>query len=198
MKSKVKIRKQIRNTPTVRRSYKISTFLIATGLILISVWGIHKVVYSRSIRLTDTLLQTFTLRGDLRSAPTFITIPGKISLAVVEAGMVNGVWIVAPRSANHVQQSASPGQPGNIIIYAHNLPDMFGPLQTVKVGEDITIRTKDNTVHRYVTLAVAEVTVQNTFFLQPTRSETLTLYTCSGFLDSKRFIVRAVPKGISL
>lgn len=176
----------------------LSRVLIAFGLLLLTVWGVHRALYTRSLRLTDTLLQTFTLRQGIRSAPSFVTIPGKVSLPIVEAGKVNGVWLVADRSANHVEQSAVPGEPGNIIIYAHNKFDMFGPLITVKPGEEVSIRSKDNTLHRYKVVVVQEVNVENTFFLQPTASEVLTLYTCSGFLDSKRFIVRAVPEGISL
>lgn len=176
----------------------VSTICLILGLSLLSVWGVHKILYARSLRLSDALLQTFSIRGNVHAAPAYISIPNKVSLPIVEAGMVNGTWIVSPTNANHVQQSANPGEPGNIIIYAHNLWNMFGPLQSVSVGDTISIRTKDNTVHTYVVVTTQEVTTQNTLFLQPTHSETLTLYTCSGFLDSKRFIVRAVPRGISL
>lgn len=162
------------------------------------IWGIHKIMYARSISLTDTLLRSFSIHQGIHSVPVSIHIPGTLSLPIVESGKIHGVWIISNTSANHVQQSAVPGESGNIIIYAHNTYALFGPLQTVKIGDRIQIRTKDTVMHQYTVTLVHEVDVDNTFSLQPTQSEVLTLYTCSGFLDSKRLIVRAVPQGISL
>lgn len=154
---------------------------------------LHKVIYIRSLTLSRALVSTFTQEKPSTSQPVYIEVAGRIALPIVQAGYVNGTWLVSDTMANYVAQSATPGGSGNIIIYAHNKPTMFGPLRTLVGGEKIRIRTSDGTLYRYQVVFVREVDTRDTRLLTPTASEALTLYTCSGFLDGKRLVVRAVP-----
>ncbi len=160
---------------------------------MLSVWVVHKALYLRAITLSDTLLSSYSQEQQSTAAPVYIEIEDIISLPVVTAGYVGGAWMVSNTSANYVSASASPGANGNIIIYAHNKPRLFGPLQRLKGGEKVRIRTSDGAVYRYQVVFARDVSPSDTRLLTPTATEILTLYTCSGFFDSKRLVVRAVP-----
>jgi sortase A len=81
---------------------------------------------------------------------------------------------------------------GNTVIFAHARDGLFGPLRNIVKGESVYIMMKD----RWMSYKVTKTQLVNpdqTEVIAPTKDETLTLYTCSGFLDSKRLIVTAVP-----
>ncbi len=126
--------------------------------------------------------------------PERIVIPTlSIDLSVVEANVVNGYWELSETTASHGVGSANPGENGNIIVFAHAREGLFMPLRNIKTGDTVYILTKDRW-HRYSVSQTQEVAPTETQVISPTTSETLTLYTCSGFLDSKRLIVTAKPQ----
>jgi sortase A len=88
--------------------------------------------------------------------------------------------------------SANPGQNGNIVVFAHARNELFGPLRDIKKDETIYILTKDRW-YRYSVSGTKLVDPSQIENIKPTDSEQLTLFTCSGFLDSKRLIVHAKP-----
>lgn len=90
-------------------------------------------------------------------------------------------------------QSALPGENGNIILYGHNLNTIFGYLMDTKIGAIVNIRMTDGSLHRYTVTETQVVAPSQTQLLAPTTHEVLTLYTCTGLLDSLRFVVRAIP-----
>lgn len=172
---------------------RLSRVFLVIGVIFLLIWGTHKALYIRSLRISGDVLSTFSYTDSYKTHVSRIQVGRHIDASVVESGYVNGNWIVSPDNANHVYQSAIPGTPGNIIIYAHNTASLFGPLRGVKKGEIIHLTTTTGTQYTYVVTTVIEVNPSETSLLKPTVSETLTLYTCSGILDSKRFVIRAVP-----
>ncbi|MCX6791847.1 MAG: sortase [Candidatus Gottesmanbacteria bacterium] len=184
-----KRRKKIR--PVSRSRFPI--VLIAIGLSLLSLWGLHRYFYDQAMTISGAILAQYAKEPSTLSPPIHITIGDRISLPVIEAGKVGGMWAISQTSANHVYESAMPGQRGNSIIYAHNSDALFGRLEDVKRGDPVAIRTTDGALHRYVVISTAWVTPGHTELLTPTSSEILTLYTCAGLLDSLRIVVRAVP-----
>lgn len=172
---------------------KLPFILISFGLALLTLWGIHRYFYTRSMSLSDVILASFARQAPAGALPVHIAIGTHISLPVVEAGKVDGAWAISQTSANFVHGSATPGTVGNIIIYAHNSDALFGKLDKAKIGDTITIRTTDGELHRYIVASVSWVTPGHTELLAPSKVETLTLYTCAGILDSLRIVVRAVP-----
>jgi LPXTG-site transpeptidase (sortase) family protein len=173
----------------------LSHICIVIGVIMILAWGIHKAIYMRSLRLSEGLLATFThSQADTRLYPTHVSIESAIDLPIAAAGYIDGQWLVSETKANHVSKSAVPGEAGNIILYAHNTATLFGGLLRLRGGELVHIRTAEGQTHTYRIVRTYEVDPTETQLLAPTNTEILTLYTCSGFLDSKRFVVRAVPE----
>ena len=168
-------------------------FLIVMGILLISLWGLHKFTYNRAISLSEKLLSSYNKQKTETALPIHIGIGTRISLPVVEAGRENGVWAISQTSANHVRQSALPNEKGNIIIYGHNLNKIFGYLMDTKAGDIIRIRMTDGTLHKYKVESTQYVSPSQTALLAPTHEEILTVYTCAGLFDSLRFVVRAKP-----
>lgn len=125
--------------------------------------------------------------------PVRIVIPSlSVDLPIVEANVLNGYWEISETSASHGVGSANPGEVGNTVIFAHAREGLFAPLRDIKKNSPIYILTKEHW-HRYRVVETKLVDPNQTEVIAPTADETLTLYTCSGFLDSKRLIVTAKP-----
>lgn len=176
-----------------KNEHLLGTNLIVLGIVLLGFWGLHKFFYIRS--LTLSLQHTLQLSSNASpvSHPSSIRIGSLINAPIAPAGYVNGSWLISEKAANHVTKSASPGEKGNIIIYAHNRAALFGSLNQVQKGEEIIIQTKEGKEHSYKVVEIVTVAPTNTTLLLPTQFEMLTLYTCTGFLDSMRLVVRATP-----
>lgn len=125
--------------------------------------------------------------------PLRIIVPSyKVDLSIVEAQVVNGYWELSETTASHGVGSANPGEIGNTVIFAHARDELFGPIRYIKKDEDIYILTKD----RWFRYRVAETKLVDPSQIEHIKSsdaEELTLFTCSGFLDTKRLIVHAKP-----
>ncbi len=117
----------------------------------------------------------------------------KISLNVEESGIVNGNWEVSRDGVSHLNTSGVPGNRGNVVIYGHNKSNILGPLETVRIGDEVTITTRDNENHIYKIKSIEVVSPSRVDVINPTEEEVLTIYTCTGFLDSKRLVVKAKP-----
>ncbi len=192
--AKRKIRKKAAKSIQKRRvSTWLPVLLISLGIVLVSAWAVHRFNYAKSIQLPDSILALYQKEDVSRRLPVFIDIDGIGRLPIDQSGKVNGVWTIANDAANHVAQSALPGSAGHIIIYGHNTAKVFGRLVERKAGDYIGITTADGKFHQYRIYEVNTVSPDRIDLLRPTTSETLTVYTCTGFLDSKRFVVRAIP-----
>ena len=129
----------------------------------------------------------------LEKLPIKVVIPSlAIDLEVKPAKNINGYWEVFSDSAAWGEGSGLPGENGNQVIYAHARRGLFLPLKDVEMGMKVYIFTKDDW-YLYEVKEVKEVTPNQVEVIAPTEDETLTLYTCSGFSDSKRLIVVAKP-----
>lgn len=128
-----------------------------------------------------------------KSSPERILIPAvALDLAVKEARVVHGYWEVFSDRAGFGAGSAHPGEVGNQVIFAHARKGLFEDLPKVKVGDIVYVLSNSNW-YRYRVSEKKEVVPKQIEVIAPTADETLTLYTCSGFADSKRLIVIAKP-----
>lgn len=167
--------------------------LVVLGVLMMGTWVAHRFFYARSLAFPDSVLSQYRSQESARRLPVFIDIDSIGRLPVDEGRKINGIWTIADDAANHVAKSALPGDQGNIIIYGHNTKRVFGKLLEKKPGDYITITTADGKAHQYRIFQALSVPPSRTDLLAPTTSETLTVYTCTGFLDSMRFVVRALP-----
>jgi len=125
--------------------------------------------------------------------PLRIIIPNiKIDDAIVEAEIIGGYWELSENTASYGQGSGIPGKPGNTVIFAHAREGLFYNLKDVKTGNLVYVLTK-NKWYKYKVNKITAVYPNQTEVIMPTKNETLTLYTCTGFYDEKRLIVTALP-----
>jgi sortase A len=100
---------------------------------------------------------------------------------------------ILQHAVGHLVDTALPGEAGNVVLAGHR-DTFFRPLKGTRVGDAITLRTRDGDFE-YRVESTAVVPPGNVDVLQPTNGRTLTLITCFpfGFLGSApdRFIVRA-------
>ena len=183
--------------------------MFAAGFLLVTFPTVYKIAFSPK-PATPTLIAGATAgqpidTGPFRidekllgaSVPTQpplrIVVPTrKVDLSIVEAPVVNGYWELSETTASHGVGSANPGQNGNIVVFAHARDALFGPLREIKKSEVIYILTKDRWF-RYIVEETKLVDPNQVEHIQSTDTEQLTLFTCSGFLDTKRLIVHAKP-----
>lgn len=165
-------------------------FLIAIGVLLM--------LSSAGWRLYQLRVLSFfgnggagSVRITNKNLPKAIRIDSlAINLPVVESSITNGVWEIPSGGAGHLNTSSGIGS-GNMVIYAHNRNNLFGPIRWIKKEGVIEITGQDENTYRYRVYETSEVTPDKIDYVLPKSEEVLTLYTCSGLFDSKRFIVLA-------
>ena len=175
------------------RNKLIGVVLILLALAILIVPGLmpKKVVVNKNpIQINPALYSSV----DLMNNPVRILIPkADIDLKVVDAPIVDGYWQLSDNTASYGLGSGHPGTKSNTVIFAHARVGLFYNLKDVQTGDVIYVFTKDKW-YRYKVNKIDAVYPNQTEVLKPTRNETLTLYTCTGFSDEKRLIVTAIPQ----
>ena len=127
-------------------------------------------------------------------SPTRLVIKDlQIDLNIQESSIVDGVWQVADDEVSFLDRSAKPGEGGNIVLYGHNKWHVLGNLPDIRVGNVIEVYDDQGNTLEYEVEDTFVVSPDAVEVVEPTDHEVLTLYTCTGPLDSKRFIVKAKP-----
>lgn len=123
--------------------------------------------------------------------PKRIIIPTlSIDLPVRKSEIKGGYWEVFSDSAGWGDGSGLPGETGNQVIFAHARAGLFLPLRKIEEGTSIYVLTQSGW-YNYEVVQIKEVFPNETEVIESTDDERLTLYTCSGFVDTKRLIVTA-------
>jgi sortase A len=119
-----------------------------------------------------------------------ITIARVALSAIVAQGDSAGIL---QRAVGHLRETALPGQRGNVVLAAHR-DTFFRPLEDVRVGDAITLRTLAGEFV-YLVEWIAVVRPNELHVIAPTDHDTLTLITCFPFAyigaAPDRFVVRA-------
>ncbi len=168
----------------------IGLFLIFIALIiLIYSFPIPKNANTNPIIINSKLLES----KEKENIPTIILIPkADIDLKITPSKVVNGYWELSETTASYGLGSGHPGHKSNTVVFAHAREGLFLNLKDVKLKDTIYVFTKDKWF-RYKVNKITAVYPNQIEVIQPTKKETLTLFTCSGFYDEKRLIVTAIP-----
>lgn len=170
--------------------------LIGLGVIFTLISVTHNLLRLRSLQLDRQIVQSYhseIVRSDTRPIPTHIYIQWFVDVAIEPHVYQDDRWTVSDTAGSYLLASAKPGESGNIIVYGHNKRSILGNIRALKGSELITLGLSDGTSRTYKIETITEVSPTDTRLLEPTSREVLTLYTCSGFLDSQRVVVTAVP-----
>lgn len=135
-----------------------------------------------------------SVKAQIHQPPVQIKIHSiNIDLPVIESRIVNGEWEVNPEGASHLATSGKPGEKNNIVIYGHNFSSLFGAIRNIQNGDIITVKTADGKIFNYKAIQTRRVEPSKISEVLPTYNEVLTLFTCDGWADTERFVVKAVP-----
>ncbi len=124
--------------------------------------------------------------------PVGITInSAKIGLPVVLSKIINNNWEVTTKGVSFLETSAEPGKTGNAVFYGHNWTSLLGNLVSVKPGDKLEVLMDNGEKRNFTVEYTAVVSPNQTQIIEQTHDKRVTIYTCTGFLDSKRFVVVA-------
>jgi len=177
---------------TLRNKF-LALALIFLAFVILLPWKLpinNKPEAKNPIEISSKLLSPVKIDDLL---PVRILIPhANIDLPIVSAKVINGYWELSETTASYGLGSGLPGAPGNTVIFAHARIGLFYNLKDVKIGDTVYIFTK-NKWFRYKVNKITAVYPNQTDVINPTKTQVLTLYTCTGFADEKRLIVQAIP-----
>ena len=177
------VKKLRKNTPNV---------LITVGVFFMVISATHWILRSRSLRMNAAVIAEYTQVQEMRPiVPTHIYIKWFIDTDIEPQVYEQGEWTVSENAASYLMQSAPIGTNGNSIIYGHNKNHLFGPIRWLIKDDQIRIVNKKGQDFAYQVIETKTVTPENVEILSPSKDSTLTLYTCTGFLDKQRFVVIA-------
>lgn len=165
--------------------------VFALGLLLLSLFVAYRI--HLLLRLSFAGSPSPTALVQSAALPTRIQIPQiKLDLAIYPTTINNNLWQIDDRGISYLFNSARPGQSGPIIMYGHNTNDRFGPLRWLKPGNQVVVTDAQAVSHTYEIVEILTVSPK-TLAVLSAPEETLILYTCTGFLDRERLVVKARP-----
>lgn len=120
--------------------------------------------------------------------------PNQAILKIYEAGIETGIYKAVNVNGEWATDSRGVSMDKNV-IYGHNWKSILGNLVRVKPGMIVEIVNPDKTVQQYRVTTTQEIEPTNTSVVNQDPEKSLVIYTCSGMLDSKRFVVLASKIG---
>lgn len=128
-----------------------------------------------------------------QTVPVRIIIPSlNIDKAIFPASIRKRNWESTTKGISYLSSSPAPGSEGNSILYGHNWPSILGNLTKIKPGDEIVITMNNGERKEFTVEFTAVVDPTQTHILNQTTDNRITLYTCAGFLDTKRFVATAI------
>jgi LPXTG-site transpeptidase (sortase) family protein len=116
-----------------------------------------------------------------------------ISLPIIPVRIENGIWPVSNEAVTFLETSAYPTEQSNMVLYGHNRANLLKGLHQISIGDEMVVITQSGREHKYRVELIAVVEPSDVSLVLPTETEILTVYTCTGWFDSKRLVVQAVP-----
>lgn len=130
---------------------------------------------------------------ETKNLPVKIALPDlNLTLQIIPATMNGDSWQITGEGVSYLTNSPIPGEVGNSVMYAHNWAGLFQNLPQIKPGNIVEVTYADNTKKTFSVAYTLEVSPGDLSVLAKSTDNRLTLYTCSGFLDSKRFVAVAM------
>lgn len=166
-------------------TYLKQNILLFLGLILISVFFVWR--YHNARILSFNTKEVAKIDSSSVKPIHIKAYPVGVDVDIKPAVITKGVWPVFPDTAGYVINN------NNVIIYGHNKNNVLGPIRWISLGTIIEIKTSDGKLHKYKVEKVDTIDPDNLSYIEKKDEETLTVYTCTGFLDSKRLVVVAFP-----
>lgn len=171
-------------------------FFLVIGLLAFTFWGYLFWQYNSPNKIGFASLPTtqVEIKQTSLSTPIGIKIPRLgIDLQVEKKTITNGQWQDSKTGVAYWDGSPIPGQIGNSILYGHNWPNLLAKLPKTRPGDEIIVLFSDKTEKSFIVTDLQTVDPKNIEVLKASADTRITLYTCTGILDSQRFVVVAKP-----
>jgi len=124
--------------------------------------------------------------------PAKLYIPQMRRILYVSDGYAQGNrWTVSETGVSYLITSALPQETGNTVIYGHNRKSILGGLWRVQNGDFLYVILENGEFVKYQVFERKEIKPTQVEIINQTDDSRLTLYTCSGFLDTARFVIVA-------
>lgn len=201
VKGKVRGTKKVHGSWFIVHSFRAKLqFVFSILLILL---GVALIGYATSKNFDFNIQQPNnpTTQQPVTTRPQFskiksINIPKISRNLVVEDGYFeNGRWVVSDSGVSFYTDSSLPEAGGNTVLYGHNKAAILGGLVGLKKGDRIELGLESGELRNYEVFETKTIKPSDVTILSNSSTTMLTLYTCSGFLDSSRFVVLANPVG---
>lgn len=124
----------------------------------------------------------------VKPAKIYVTKLGR-TLDISDGTVVDNRWTISTTGVSYLTTSGDLGGVGNVVLYGHNTKAVLGGLWKVQNGDIVEITGIDGKVYKYEIFERREVKPNQVEILNHTEDSRLTIFTCSGFLDSARFVV---------
>ncbi len=165
-----------------------------TGILLTAI-GAVLIAYANFFAYSD---DDSTNKTKITSASTAASLPVRISTAkagidapVTIGGYENGQWILSSNNVLFLPTSQMLGEGGNTILYAHKRKSLFANLKDLSINDTITIYDLNGTTYTYKIYATENIKPTEMEKIQTNKDNTLTLFTCDGWFDETRLVVKA-------
>lgn len=171
----------------------VSKVLIFLGLICVLLSG-----YLFYLRFSPNPLTFEKVPKEIIKAgnqtPKTLEIPSiNVDLPIFPSKIKGKTWQTTTIGVSYLATTPIPGNKGNSVIYGHNWTSLLGSLPKVTPGQDVFITMQNGERRRFKVEYTAIVSPSQTYIIDNTPDTRITIYTCTGFLDSKRFVVVAKP-----
>jgi LPXTG-site transpeptidase (sortase) family protein len=176
------------------RQEKIAAWVFVIGMVMVGMVGVQRRIYVRSLGFPTEAQASYTTEpaevNDAQAIPTKMVIGEKVDVVVEGATFTTGDMPVSEAGASYLLQSGRLGEDGNVIVYGHNKQGLLKNLGQVQVGEIIQLEGFGGKLYKYVVEEVQAVHPGEVKWLEQTAEPVITVYTCTGVLDSQRLVVR--------
>ena len=171
----------------VSRAFAIFLILAGAGLIF---WSSFRQGYGGQTP-TQTEPQFNQEQTDKEAPkPAKIYIPKlQRTLEVSDGFIKDNRWTISKTGISYLTTSGKLGEQGNVILYGHNTQDVLGGLWKVQAGDIVEVTDSGGNTYKFEVFERKEVKPNAVEILESADDSRLTIYTCSGFLDTARFVV---------
>ncbi|HZZ98688.1 MAG TPA: sortase [Candidatus Saccharimonadia bacterium] len=124
--------------------------------------------------------------------PSRLILPDeRIDLPIFQSAILNGEWQLSTKGVSILSTTTHATRQEGYILYGHNWPVLLGNVSKAKIGEPLLLEYPDGSSEQYKIESVFRVSPKSVDVLDLAKSQTVLLYTCTGFLDTERLVVLA-------
>lgn len=175
----------------MRNTASLPFFVLGIICIIFGFYLVYLRYSPKSLAFENSTLSSNSSHATL---PYIIKIPSiNVTLPIAPSRIENNKWETTSHGVSFLTQSAKPGDAGNSVYYGHNWGSILGNLTKVKPKDIIEITMNNGKKYAYEVEYTATVDPTQTSVIENVGDTRLTIYTCTGFLDTKRFVVVAKP-----